>query len=473
MDQLITNGPRWLLLAALVYAPWAYGATRDWAIAGLDWLLGAAVVLWLLGCLLRQAWPSVPPALSVTAGALMAQAWFMALNAKNDYDTLASEFIPRTARIDWAPGSMHRELSLQSATHLSLMLAAILLTGDLARKVIWRKRLLWTMCATGVSVVLLGLTQKLTHATAVFWGPEHMGETFFATWRYHANAGAFMNLVWPLLAGGTALAFLRDEARWKKILPTAGLVICLVGLAVNTSRASGALALLLGGLWIGWMLREYFRGKFSVINPATAAVTGVILVALIVSVSALVGVDTTLKRWGQLDQQLTENNARLVAAKVCLEMIPEAGWWGFGPGTFQTTFPYFTQRVADQLGGRWVFAHQDYLQTLTEWGYLGSAGWAVLVLGAIGSSLLRARRYRDELSEAARVGHFGMLVALLGVLLHALVDFPLQIASIQLYVAVLLGLLWSGEHWLGGEERALRPRERRGHTPGRAVAQSF
>lgn len=472
MDRLITNGPRWLLLAALVYAPWAYGATRDWAIAGLDWLLGGAVALWLTGCLLRQSWPSVPPVLAVTAGALMAQAWFMALNAKFDYDTLASEFIPRTARIDWAPGSMHRDLSMQSATHLSLILAAILLAGDLARKSIWRKRLLWTMCGTGVSVVLLGLTQKLTKATAVFWGPENMGETFFATWRYHANAGAFMNLVWPLLAGAAVLAFLRDASPWKKILPTAGLVLCLTGLAVNTSRASGALALLLGCLWLGWVLREFLRGRFN-INPATAAVTGIILVSLIVSVSALVGVDTTLKRWGQLEKQLTENNARLVAAKVCLEMLPEAGWCGLGPGTFQTTFPYFTQRVADQLGGRWIFAHQDYLQTLTEWGYLGSAGWAVLVFGAVFSSTARARSERDELSDSARVTHFALLVALSGVLLHALVDFPLQIASIQLYVAVLLGLLWSGQHWLRGEERELRPRQRRGHKPGRVAAQSF
>ena len=243
MDRLITNAPRWLLLAALVFAPWAYGATRDWAIVGLDWLLGGAVTLWLLGCLLRQAWPSVPPVLAMAAGALLVQAWFMTLNAQFDYDALTHEFTPRAARLGWAAGSLHRDLSLHSATHLSWLLGAILLVVDMARSSSWRQRLLWTMGGTGVSVVLLGLTQKLTHATAVFWGPENMGDTFFATWRYHANAGAFMNLVWPLLAAWTALAFLREEARWKKILLTTGLVICLAGLAVNTSRASGALAL--------------------------------------------------------------------------------------------------------------------------------------------------------------------------------------------------------------------------------------
>jgi len=34
------------------------------------------------------------------------------------------------------------------------------------------------------------------------------------------------------------------------------------------------------------------------------------------------------------------------------------------------------------------------------------------------------------------------MLAISGTLLHAVIDFPLQIASIQLYIAVLLGLCW-------------------------------
>ena len=36
----------------------------------------------------------------------------------------------------------------------------------------------------------------------------------------------------------------------------------------------------------------------------------------------------------------------------------------------------------------------------------------------------------------------GALFSLAGVMLHALVDFPLQIASLQLYTMLVAGILW-------------------------------
>src|SRR5476651_375353 len=42
--------PRWLLLGALVFAPWAYGCTREWSGKILEcWLLGTLGIFILVG----------------------------------------------------------------------------------------------------------------------------------------------------------------------------------------------------------------------------------------------------------------------------------------------------------------------------------------------------------------------------------------------------------------------------------------
>jgi hypothetical protein len=470
VDRPIINASRWLLLGALVFAPWAYGATRPWTITALDCWLGIVTGLWLTSHLLRRQTPPIHPVLGLIALALALQAWFMALNARYDYDPRTLEFIPLERWLPWAPGSLDRALSIESALHLTAVLGAVCVGCDVAQSSTWRKRLLWTMAGTGASVVLLGLAQKFTGATAIFWGRGDIGQNFFATFRNHTNAGAFMNLVWPVAAGLALLAFLRNSALWKRSLWTTALVIGLAGVIGNGSRAAATLGLLLFCLWGGWLIWQRARGKFEEFDLARLTIVCVALIGVVAALAIIVGMDHTVRRWRLLDNQLTAGNSRLLAAKVCLDMIPEAGSFGFGPGTFQTAFPYFTHRYGDGLKGRWIFAHQDYLQTLVEWGYVGGALWAVLVFGAIWHSTRRAFRCRETLPDSARVTHFAILTALVGVLLHALVDFPLQIASIQLYVAMLLGLLWGSRHWLSEVKHREKVRREIRSVPAAAFA---
>lgn len=122
------------------------------------------------------------------------------------------------------------------------------------------------------------------------------------------------------------------------------------------------------------------------------------------------------------------------------------------------------------MEGGWRFLHEDYLQTIIEWGWLGSALWAALFgggmvvafagwrrqksfqRGAENSTRGRVRSPEEEVTEwlpRQRAILPLALLALASVALHAFVDFPLQIASIQLYVATYVGICWGSKYWQG------------------------
>ena len=88
--------------------------------------------------------------------------------------------------------------------------------------------------------------------------------------------------------------------------------------------------------------------------------------------------------------------------------------------------------------GIWRFAHVDYIQSLVEWGWARAGIWAVLFFGGMIRCFYFCRWMRS--AESALLFTSGL--ALAGVALHALVDFPLQIASLQIHVAVYLELGW-------------------------------
>lgn len=449
MDRFIANTPRWLLLAALVYAPWAYGATRPWAISGLNYLLGASIVTWLFASIAARQWPRVHSVLFVTGALLAGYAWFMVWNAKFEYLHLTAEFVPLDPLLPWAPGSLHRSLSFEAATQWSLLLGAACVFADMFRHGHWRRRVLGTMAFTGVSIAVLGLAQRFSNADGIFWQQENFGPNYFATFRNHTNAGSFLNLIWPLALAAAVRAHLDGVPRWRTIAWSAGAGLAFTALLVNTSRAATLIGVLLLVVTGVWLVVRILCPRWSKVNFAVAAVAGLLVLATVGSLILMAGTDNNLGRWKQFGRQFDDNNSRLLAAQACVTMLPESGVWGFGPGTFQTAFPYFTAEFGNRLKGRWIFAHQDYLQTLTEWGYAGTAGWVVFIGGALIFSWRKlVRRFRrGAVSPAARVLQYMTCIALTGVLIHALGDFPLQIPSIQLYFIALVSFLWSAEHW--------------------------
>jgi len=115
----------------------------------------------LRGAARLAAHPACP---LVVSGVLIVQAWWMVLNAKSEYDSIALQYIPLSPWLNWAPGSLHKAFEPADGYPGHCVAGRGLLLLHLARRPIWRKRLLWTMALTGLSLVVLGLAQRLSGA---------------------------------------------------------------------------------------------------------------------------------------------------------------------------------------------------------------------------------------------------------------------------------------------------------------------
>jgi hypothetical protein len=441
--RLLRHASRWIFLAALVYAPWAYGGTTPASIRTINWLLLAAFILWIIELLIARRRPRFPRLLLFSTCALIGIGVWMAVNAKSIYDSDFYVFVPLWNFAPRLAGSVDYAISAAWMIRAALLLFAILFVADLSQSNRWLLRLWYTIGLVAGSIAFLGLLQKATGARMIFWqtAPPWGVTTFFATYYYHGNAGGFLNLVWPLTAGLTIRAFTRrchpaTRAMWLSVF-----ILTIAGVLANTSRIAQLIALLLlVAICLRFgpaLLRNVWRTEKGI------AVAGAIAILLaLIALAQATHLEQPLSRWQSLGERIP-NDPRWQASRVAATALPDAGLFGFGPGTFRAVFPSYNSASVNHLPGTWRFLHQDYLQTALEWGWLGGSLWALLFFGGITAGIYSYKKYAaSDWTPRRRLLQPLIIIALIGVALHALVDFPLQIASIQLYVATYLGLCW-------------------------------
>jgi hypothetical protein len=437
---------RWFLLANIVMAAWLYGGTREWAREWVSWLLVGNSALFMVGLVARFRMPRVPFPATLAVMFLLAQGWFMAWNARRQFISETEVFVYREQPLPGWPGFMDVALVTPSMILTTGLLGAFCIACDMVANPTWRQRLWLALAWTGISIVLLGLAQRLTDAPSIFWDLEqNLGWTFFAVYRYHGNAGSFINLVLPLMVGLAVRAFLAKGREKNRVIWTLASLVTAAAGFVNVSRAANVLsAVLVVGMsvWIAWLATDGMEGRRWLAR--FFIIVGMFLVAGILAVSF--GVENTLRRWESGSWQIMRGDqGRSEAYEIMIQSaIPAAGAWGFGPGTFEQMFNIHRAEIASELQGRWDKGHSDALQTLMDWGWAGASAWAVIFCGALFRGLWVAKNSWRSNRAANILAVVGMF-SLGGVMLHGLVDFPLQIASIQLIALMVSAMLW-GNH---------------------------
>lgn len=455
--KYIDGSIRWAFLALLIHVPWAMAGVPAWAenqIVYFTFGLGAAFFF----CRVLSLALRVPHPVMLLAGVwILAQGWWMAYNAEFFRLMSTGQLIPIEQPFPEWPGSYNRDASFLYMFRVSALLLVMWMAGEISHDPKWRHRVMMAFGIAAASLLFFGIYHKILGSDG-FWPQYGKNVWPFATFYYHGNAGAFINLCIPLVAALVWRAFLIDSSSLGRSVWSAALVISVAAVFVNASK--GALLVFAGELvliaiLLGWSIRKV---SFNIRSLAAAGIGSMVMLVAAGAVALSGGTESAWQRWLHALEvgraHITEG--RLNMANACAEVLPQAGWFGFGPDTFRAIFPYIKMLFPDTIHGIWLYAHQDYLQAVLEWGYAGTAAWVVLFGYGMAQAYVllvwdRGRwRKRD-------VFLLSMLqVALLGVLIHALVDFPLQILCIQYYVAVALGMVWGSPFW----KPRLEPREK-------------
>lgn len=434
----------------------------------LDLGLGVLFALWIVGLAISQRRPAVPALVFVLVFAILGLGWISVLNAKwthswspedresrsytsfsasevlltarapaelreNLKKVTGTQFSPsvRTMGVDGLPRSIDQDSSRTTMIHLSAIFAGMLVVIDLARSRRLRRQLLGWLALAGLAVAMAGVFQKAS-GTDVMWNHHKPvpTKTFFAAFGYHGSAATFLNLCWPAAALLWLRALSDGGAPFRVTIWACCTLLTVAAAFANTSKVGHVLTVALMLV----MLIAYRKEIGSIFSSQRAGGTVVVGVALAVAAGAMFlsfSAEVSLTRW--LDFE-TSANSRLTIYEICWKYVSEFGLFGYGPGTFPTAFAYM-QAGEGILPTHFTYrAHEDYLQLAMEWGYAGAGLWLVLLIGAL------CRRNPPDRRDFYVPGFKIMLLA---VLIHATVDFPLQVPALQWPILALTGILWA------------------------------
>ena len=249
---------------------------------------------------------------------------------------------------------------------------------------------------------------------------------------------------------------------------TSVFLLTIAAVFANTSRMAQLVAvLLLIAICVQFgplLLRKLSGGQKTV-----ALAGGLAIVLALIAFAQASHFEQPLNRWQSASEHIP-NDARWQASRVAVRALPDVGLFGFGPGTFRVVFPIYNPSGSDQVPGAWSFLHEDYLQTVLEWGWVGGILWTLVFFGGIAVGIRSYKKHaRRVWMPRRRVLQPVVIMALMGLALHAVVDFPIQIESIQLYVATYLGLCWGSVLWRDHAPRMSGQADLSPHTAPRAV----
>lgn len=451
----------------VVFSPWAGGGTPVWARRSMGWVgLGLFLIGLVVALRLRRR---LPRRIFFCFGMmllLVCMGWGVSWNAASLYSFGQSpEFLQVTQPIAGFPGAVDRYVGYEYMHALWPAVGGALVAGIVGTIRSWRKVIVATMAGVGFSIAVAGLLQR---AELVILAQRVRNPASpFAMFDFHGYAGSFL-IVATLLCVGLALSASSSGPKMAVFFWWFAAAVTYAGLLLNVSEAAALIGTVCMITFVSIHLLAW-RTKVNQVattrKPGLVArgLAGLLVVGITAALVWLTGAGALFVGWlsggGMTGRKYMWQSAAGIAG--------DAGWFGYGPGSYKLVLPQSEHLVGDlyrswivtpyEPGTEisfWCHACNETLQAIVEWGWFGAACWVGLFVYAVIRILgigLRSHGESTSLMNADRSLALAVGVALLGLLMHAQVDRPMQITSLQIYAGVLLGLGWG---WTRRQDQA-------------------
>ena len=446
----------WLLIGLLAFMPLAFGTVEPWSeFVSVAAALGLAVLLVVRRFLRRDfptewSWAYVPIALYLLLVLLQLVPLPQSLVNAVSPETAAAKARLLADLPDAAAAVRQVTLSFYTAAtrhDLRIVLVAVAIFAavvEVYRRPEQVRRLLVAVTCIGAAIILLGLLQRLTSATAIYWSIPTPGD--------RADAGPFVNhnhyAQFLNLSIGAALGLLVVKVRelnlrreWTAADVSAALqepearavwfyaavvVAGVVAVFLSMSRG-GMIGMLVAAVFttVGLARRQHLRQSGWVL-------VGLMLLAFVGVLYG--GFDAVYDRLAAIKHHPDASGGRWQIVQDVIGIWKKYPVAGTGLGTHAYVFPEYDRTGAPQLA---EYVENEYAQALEETGAIGFAlvlAFATIVWFHFARA---ARAGRPRLTVAA----FGLGYGLLAVMVHSLSDFGQHLPAVAGLSAVTCGLL--------------------------------
>lgn len=409
-DRWLERGILGLVLCILVFGPLAYGAVRIQEFLVLQALTLGVIVLWILRLWISPRAILFFPPICWAVIAFVGYAIFRHHTAPIEY--AARVELIRVLVYAFLFFAILNNLNRQESVHV----------------------IAFTLITLAFALSIFAVFQFITHHETV-WNmikPEGYVSRGSGTFINPNHLAGFVEMILPLALACTMMS--RFSHAVKIVIGYASLVL-MAGIAVTLSRG--------GWLACTLTLLVFFT---ALLFQRSYRVYSIIALALLLAAGAFIGtrtqwMQTRFKRLAKSDKM---DDQRFLYWNSAIQLWHEDVWLGAGPGHYDYRFRKYR---SEKVQGSPQYAHNDYLNTLADWGVVGLGiigGFVALFYAGVIKSWRFVQRVPNDLrsgksNKAAVV--FGGSLGVLAILFHSALDFNMQVPSNAILAFTLIALV--------------------------------